>query len=91
MEFSLIGITASPELIALIGFFCVGAVKLVDSLFARDFASALKIVVSAIVGALVAFVSPDVDVLDGIAIGIAASGAVTMASRFAKDSSTSLS
>jgi hypothetical protein len=85
MDLSLLGITTTPVVLLTV-FVCIGAVKLVDVIFARDFASAAKIVICMLIGAVLGFFVNEFDVLQGIAIGLAASGLITTVTRLGRDS-----
>ena len=82
-----LSISVSPETVALLTFFCIGFVKLVDELFSKDWQGAAKVIGSTIVGALVALAVPHLSVIEGAALGLSASGVITGFSMIGKSSS----
>lgn len=86
----LLNLNVDPQTIALITFFCVGLVQLIDQLFARDFKGAAKIAGSTVAGALLALAVPDLSVLTGAAIGLSASGIVTSLTFVGKKAGTTV-
>jgi hypothetical protein len=72
-----LNIVASPESIAIVTFLCVAVVKLVDELFNKDWRGAAKIAGSAVVGLIAGHFVHGVGGLDGLAIGLSASGLIT--------------
>lgn len=74
--------TLDPIKVAMLTFAVIGSVKLIGSLFEKDYKAAITIVVSALVGAVGA---PFVGVawFAGLVVGLNASGLVTTATRVA--------
>jgi len=78
----------SPQAMIIIGLMVVAVIKLVDQLFAKDWKGSAKIVGAALVGALVSLGVDGVAVLPGVAVALAGSGLITVASFVGKQSTT---
>lgn len=75
MDFGIDGITA-----AIIIMCVTGAVECVKHLFNKDWYKAIVVLVSAVIGGLVGALS-GISILPGIALGLAASGIITVANK----------
>jgi|GEM_PF-2379725 hypothetical protein len=69
-----------PTVLALVAFFCVGTVELIKRAFARDFQAVAVILGSTLTGLGLAFAVDGLTLVTGAAVGLGASGLVTVSS-----------
>lgn len=76
----------APQTVAVLTFLVIAVVKLIDQLFARDWAGSLKIVFAALTGLAVSFGVDGLTALAGIVVGLSGSGLITTVGFFGKKS-----
>lgn len=75
--------TVDPAALAAITLAVVAVVKILTSLFERDYKAAITVLVAGVVGALIGpFAGPNITWLAGMLIGFSAAGVITTATRF---------